>query len=148
MHFLIGVSVWRGTNNNNFAGARQGSENCNFSMNWLDLWAGVEKTLNIMLREQIRKSCFTYVFYLFFYDFLFKIGPRTSGVPSWSSWLSMDVPRPHTTHFTSLLHFWIAFDRNRSRTLFFGSENHPFCPRPFGTTLATLANLYVELERS
>ena len=30
--FLMGVSVWRGTNGNNFSSARRGSENCNFSM--------------------------------------------------------------------------------------------------------------------
>ena len=51
------------------------------------------------------------VFSLFFNEFLAKIGPRTSGVPSWSSWQSMDVFRQHPTHFWTFLHFWFFFEK-------------------------------------
>ena len=40
-----------GYHTNIIARCTGGSENCNFSMNWLDSGAGVEKTLNIMLKD-------------------------------------------------------------------------------------------------
>ena len=46
---------------------------------------------------------------LTFHECLAKIGPRTSGVPRWSSWQIMDVPRPLPTHFAPILHFWFFF---------------------------------------
>jgi len=52
--------------------------------------------------EQIQKI----MLLLCFFMKLAKIGPRASGVPSWPSWQSMDVPRPLPTHFTPILHFW------------------------------------------
>ena len=51
------------------------------------------------------------VFPWFFYDFLAKIGPRTSGKPVRLFWTGLSLPRPFPTHFTSILPLWFFFEQ-------------------------------------
>ena len=69
-------------------------------------------------RPQAGRKSWKIMFHCFFHELFAKIGPRASGVPSWSSWQSMDVFRQHPAHLVTILHFSFFWKKDLFKYVF------------------------------